>query len=495
MGIDQGALHRLKWSRVKNTKMGMDQNAGSHPNCLPVMSTEEKALAINLDATKFGTFAEIGAGQEVARWFFHVGHASATVAKSMSAYDMVISDIIYGPTDHYVSRARLESMLDHEWGQLVERLDPVRGERTAFFVFADTVATRSLSRHQNGQGWMGLRFQAQPRAPFSQIIIHVNLLDQVPVNEQEALGILGVNLVYGAFHEQQPDALMKLLMEGLSRLRVDIDMIKFSGPAFEKVDNRLASLQLVELGLTDATMFTAQGEVVQPAEVLYKRPVLILRGRFRPITRLMLDMLNGAEDQFKKIPGVNGAPMVLMGMTLQNLSTEHGIDHRDFLARAEILGALGKAVMVSNYTRFDSVTSLLRRYTQEWLGFVMGVPTLRAVFVERYYTSLPGGILEGLGRLFQGNVRLYVYPTRASSGEVATSTTLKIEPHLQHLLDYLRDKGGIEALENFDAGQIHMLPDEVLAAIQNGTPGWEQYLPLPAAEVIKRRALFGYRPT
>ncbi len=458
------------------------------------MSTQEKALAINLDAAKYGTFAEIGAGQEVARWFFHAGHASATVAKSMSAYDMVISDIIYGPTDRYVSRARLESMLDHEWAQLIERLAPVRGERSSFFVFADTVATRSPSRHQNGQGWMGMRFQAQPKAPSSEIIIHVNLLDPVPVGAQEALGVLGVNLVYGAFHEQQPEAFMKTLMEGLSRLRVDIDMIKFSGPAFEKVDNRLASLQLVELGLTDAAMFTAQGEVVQPAEVLYKKPVLILRGRFRPITRVMLDMLNGAEDRFKKIPGVNGDPVVLMGMTLQDLGTGSGIDHRDFLDRADMLGALGKTVMVSNYRRFDSVTSSLRRYTQERLGFVMGVPTLRAVFDEQYYTSLPGGILEGLGRLFQGNVRLYVYPTLDPSGEVSTSTTLEVDSQLQHLLAYLRERGEIAAIENFDSRQLHTLPNEVLAAIQNGAPGWEQYLPPQAAEVIKQRALFGYRP-
>ena len=223
-----------------------------------MLSTQEKALAINLDAAKYGTFAEIGAGQEVARWFFHVGHASSTVAKSMSAYDMVISDILYGATDHYVSRARLESMLEREWAQLLERLNPVRGERTGFFVFADTVATHSRARNRDGQGWLGMRFQAQPRAPYSQIIIHVNLLDQVPVSEQEALGILGVNLVYGAFHQQQPEALMKTLMEGLSRQRVDIDMIKFSGPAFARVDNRLASLQLVELGLTDAAMFPAQ---------------------------------------------------------------------------------------------------------------------------------------------------------------------------------------------------------------------------------------------
>jgi len=475
--------------------MGMDQTAGSQSSLLPVMSTQEKALAINLDAAKFGTFAEIGAGQEVARWFFHVGHASATVAKAISAYDMVISDDLYGPTDHYVSRARLESMLDHEWAQLMERLGPVRGERSGFFVFADTVATRSRARNQNGQGWMGMRFQAHPRASYSQIIIHVNLLDQVPVSEQEALGVLGVNLVYGAFHQQQPEALMKTLMEGLSRLRVDIDVIKFSGPAFENVDNRLASLHLVALGLTDSTMFTAQGEVVQPAEVVYKKPVLIARGSYRPITNVGLDMLNRATARFKKIPGVDADPVIVMEMTLRNLtSAGPEIDRRDFLDRVDVLCALGETVVISNFTRFDSVTTSLRRYTPQWVGFVMGVPTLRAVFDEQYYSGLPGGILEGLGRLFQGNVRLYVYPALAQAGQVATSTTLEVAPPLQHLLAYLRAKGGIEAIEEFDSSQLHIYPNEVLTAIQNGTPGWEQYLPPQAAEVIKQRALFGYRP-
>jgi hypothetical protein len=474
--------------------MGIDQTAVPTAGSLPTLSTQEKAYKINLDASKYGTFAEIGAGQEVARWFFHAGHASSTVAKSMSAYDMVISDILYGATDHYVSRARLESMLEREWAQLLSRLDRVRGERTGFFVFADTVATHSRTRNQIGQGWLGIRYQHEPRAPFSQIIIHANLLDQVPVSEQEALGILGVNLVYGAFHLQQPEEMMKTLMEGLSRLRVDIDMIKFSGPVYEKVDNRLASLQLVEMGLTDATMFTAQGEVLQTAEVLYKRPVLIARGSYRPITNVGLDMLNGAEERFKKIPGVNAEPVVLMGMTLQDLGTGPGIDRRDFLDRVDILGALGKTVMVSNYRRFDSVTSQLRRYTQEWIGFVMGVPTLVKVFDEQFYTNLPGGVLEGLGRLFQGNVRLYVYPTLTESGNIATSATLEIAPLLQHLLAYLREKGGIEAIEDFDTSQLKVFPRQVLNAIQNGTPGWEQYLPPLAAEVIKQRSLFGYCP-
>jgi len=340
---------------------------------------------------------------------------------------------------------------------------------------------------------MGIRFQAHPKAPPSQVTLHVNLLDHVPVGEQAALGILGVNLIYAVFHQRQPEALMKMLMDNLTRDRIEVDTIKFEGPAFEGVDNRWASLRLVELGLTDATMFTAQGEVVQPAEVLYKKPVIILRGRFRPVTNVGMDMLSAAIDRFKQIRDVGGEPVELLGMTLRDLGTGPGIDHRDFLDRADVLASLGKTLMVSNFTRFDSVTTLLRRYTPQWLGFVMGVPTLRVVFDERYYTALPGGILEGLGRLFQGKVRAYVYPTRARTGQVATSATLQIEAQVQPLLNYLRDRAEIEAIEHFDTKQIHMLPDEILAAIQSGTPGWEQYVPAPAAEAIKQRVLFGYR--
>jgi hypothetical protein len=457
-------------------------------------STQEKALAINLDGGKLGTFAEIGAGQEVARWFFHVGRASATVAKSISAYDMVISDDLYGATDHYVSRRRLEAMLDREWTQLLERLDPVRGERSTFFVFADTIAMRSRSRRQDAQGWLGMRFQAQPRQAFSQIILHVNLLDQTSVSEQEALGILGVNLIHSAFYQHQsPENLNKSLMDGLSRWRVDIDTIKFSGPAFGKVDNRLMSLQLVELGFTDATMFTAEGEVVQPAEVLYKKPVLIERGSFRPVTNLALDLLNRALEQFKSIPGLEGEPVVIMEMSLKNLASGEVIDHQDFLDRADILRSLGKTVMISSYTRFDRVTTSLRRYTENWLALAAGVPTLRSIFDEKYYADLGGGILEGLGRLFQGPVRLFVYPALAETGELETSDTITVAPQLNQLLAYLRDSGAIESIKGCDGGLLHVYPQEVLASIQNGKAGWEQYVPPDVAELIKSRALFGYQ--
>jgi hypothetical protein len=457
-------------------------------------STRPKALKINLDGLKYGTFAEIGAGQEVARWFFHAGKAAGTIAKTISAYDMAISDGIYGPTQHYCSRQRLEAMLDHEFTRLVERLDQTRGERTAFFAFADTSATQTHSQRAAGHSWLGVRFQTEPRGEPSQIILHVDMLDPVTVEQQEALGLAGVNLIYGAFYNaEDPAHLIASLMDDLSRRRIEVDTIKFSGPAFAKVDNRLMSLQLVEQGLTDAAMFTAAGEVVQPAEVLYNKPVLIGRGSFRPVTNVALEVLDRAVHQLQQDSPDAQDLVVLMEMTLNNLMSEQAIDHRDFLARVDILGALGKMVMVSNYTRFDKVTSYLRHYTQNWIGMAMGVPTLREIFEEKYYTDLEGGILEGLGKLFQGHVKLFIYPTRETdAGDLTTSDSLNVKPELSHLYRHLVENGYIESIREFDAGGLHVTPGAVLASIQSGDPSWESLVPAQAATMIKEKGLFGY---
>ena len=316
-----------------------------------MLDTHQKALQVNLDPGKYGVFAEIGAGQEVARWFFRVGGASGTVAKAISAYDMTFSDAIYGPSERYVSRQRLETMLAHEYSLLEERLAAKRGEGTRFFAFADTVAARSYSRVDDTHGWLGMRFQGVPREEPSQIIVHVRLLDRESVAQQEALGILGVNLVHGALNYPGDEGnLMVSLLDGLSTDRVEIDLIRFSGPAFPGVDNRLMALQLVQRGLTNAALIASNGEVVQPADVLYKKPILVLRGNFRPVTRTMVDMLDCALGQFVQEPSVEGDEVVvLMEMTLNNLLHGGAIDHGDFLARADILGALGKAVLISNY--------------------------------------------------------------------------------------------------------------------------------------------------
>ena len=459
------------------------------------MNTEQKALAINLDAGRFGTFAEIGAGQEVVRWFFHAGHASATVAKSISAYDTAVSDEIYGKAGHYVSRERLESMLDYEYNLLLRRLDATRGEKTAFFVFADTVATRTRQNMPGGHGWLGVRFQTAPRSEPSEIIVHVQLPANVTVAKQEALGSLGVNLIHAAFFlHGQPRELTAALMDGLRRSQIEVDMIRLSGPAFGGVDNRLISLQLIQQGLTDATMFTAAGEVVQPSEAISGKALLIERGAFRPVTNVTWEMLQTAAHQFCIARCTTTQPLVLMEMTLSNLATGHSIDHGDFLARASILNALGITVMVSNYDRFDLVTSYLRRYTREAIVMVMGAPTLVSIFDNSYYSALPGGILEGLGRLFEGDTTLYVYPTKArSDAPVVDAASVPLSAHSRRLYEYLLESGRVEPVRNFSEDQLHVYPDDVLAKIEAGDSTWENMVPPQVAAIIRERGLFGYR--
>jgi hypothetical protein len=461
-----------------------------------IPSTNQKALQINLDDSKYGTFAEIGAGQEVARWFFRAGGAAGTVAKTISAYDMTVSDAIYGPCERYVSRQRLQAMLEHEFGLLLERLKTKRGERTRFFVFANTVAARSYSRHDEAHGWMGVRFQTAPGAGPSDIIIHVRMLDKENVQEQEALGIIGVNLIYGALHYfQEPATLVGSLMDNLNRDRIEVDTIKFAGPAFASVDNRLMSLQLVTQGLTDSAVFTANGEVVQAAEVLYKKPILVERGNFRPVTKVTIDMLNCAQAQFVQDPRVQGEEIVvLMEMTLRNLTSDSGvIDHQDFLDRVDLLGSLGKTVLISNYARYFRLASYLFRSTKKLIGIVMGLPSLRELFEEKYYTDLEGGILESFGRLFQNDLRLYVYPFQDKvTGSIITAGNLQVAPHLRHLYAYLLENQFIQAIRDYNDAFLPISSREVLAEIRAKDSAWEIMVPPQVAHIIKERKLFGH---
>src|SRR6201993_5307691 len=335
------------------------------------IGTDEKALHINLDSAKYGTFAEIGAGQEVARRFFRVGGAAGTIAKTMSDYDMTFSDAIYGSADRYVSRVRLKTMLDHEYDLLIERLDAKFGAEKAFFVFADTVAVRSFKERNESHGWLGVRFQSQPRGQPSQIIIHVRLLDETNVDQQEALGVIGLNLLYGAFYCRQQKKLISSLQENLSGGRIEVAMIKFAGPLFQSVDNRLMSLQLATQGLTDAVMFKADGETVQPAEVFYKKAILVERGSFRPVTYATNDMLDGARKAFLKESGCSEKDLVvLMEMTLENLRADGKVDHADFLARVDILRALGRTVLISRFREYYRLAAYLFRYTNRAIGLV-----------------------------------------------------------------------------------------------------------------------------
>ncbi len=459
------------------------------------LGTNKKAFQINLDAKKYGTFAEIGAGQEVARRFFHVGGASGTVAKTMSAYDMTFSDAIYGTADRYVSRNRLQTMLDHEFNLLIERLDEKFGNERAFFVFADTVAARSFKQHNESHGWLGVRFQEQTRGEPSQIIIHIRMLDESNVDQQEALGIIGVNLLYGAFYHRPPEKLIASLQENLAPDRIQVDMIRFSGPAFPGVDNRLMSLQLVSQGLTNTVMFTADGETVQPADVLYKKAILVERGSFRPVTFATNDMLNGARTAFLKQCGCSEEDLVvLMEMTLENLLSEGQLNHADFLARVDILGALGRPVMVSKFGEYFRLASYLARYTNRMIGLVMGVPSLMEIFDEKYYLHLEGGILEALGRMFKSGLKLYVYPAiDEKTGELVTATQLEVAPNLRSLFRYLIDNEFIQEITEYNPEYLRIHPPDVLVKLQSGDPAWERMVPPEVAKIIKSRQFFGYR--
>ena len=455
----------------------------------------QKAMQINLGGGMYGNLAEIGAGQEVARWFFQAGGTVATVAKTMSAYDMGVSDAVYGKSDRYVSRQRLESMLAHEFGQVVELLDAKRGEKSRFFAFADTIATRRFGNREDGQGWLGVRFQSTPQAQPSEVILHVIPRDMERAREQEAIGIVGVNLIYGVVYRfENPAALMASLMDNLTRDRIEIDMIKFSGPAFDKIDNRLMSLWLVENKFTDAAMFTAEGEVVQPAEILYKRPILVERGRFRPVTLVQVDLIERALAQFMEDPQLQGEkPLVFMEMTLSGLGSEAGVNKEDFLARADLLRALGHNVLISNHGPYHELAQHLSRYTQKPIGISLGIKSLSRIMDAQDYHNLPGRTLEAVGRLFTRNVRFYMYPWRdPKSNELITAETFQIAGNMRHLYAHLLENGHVLPIRSYNEEYLKIDPDVVLRQIQSSDHGWERMVPPAIADIIKREQLFGY---
>jgi hypothetical protein len=408
--------------------------------------TAERALAINLDGSVYGTFAEIGAGQEVARWFFSVGGAAGTVAKTMSAYDMTVSDAIYGKASRYVSRERVEEMLDHEFSLLRERLDGARGERTRFFTFADTAAARSYAGGNECHAWLGVRFQHAFRAEPSNVVVHCRLLDATNAGQQEALGRLGVNVLHAVLNRfREPKALVEALLDDIGRERLEIDWIAMDGPAFPGVDNRLLALHLVRCGFTPAILFDARATPVLASEALRHASVLVERGRFAPVTRLNLEMMAAAREdgETREIKD----PKEIMEITMNNLRDRGQAEDADFLARVDLLSAVGKMVLVSDIGLFHDLGEYLAARHVERIGLVLGVPLLRELFNDAHYRHLPGGILEAFGRLFTKAVRLYVQPTRdVIDGRVVSADTLHVAPHNAHLLAHLRTNGLIRSL-------------------------------------------------
>ncbi len=467
-----------------------------NPNQNGALDTHNKALNINLDSRFYGTMAEIGAGQEVVRWFFRVGGAAGTIAKSISAYDMQVSDAIYGDTERYVSRQRLQSMLDHEFQLNVQRLGDARGDTTSFFAFADTVVARSYKGGNECHGWMGVKFQAHPRDEASQIIVHIRMLDAEASLQQEALGIIGVNLLYGAFFlHHEPEKLMDSLLDQLTTGRIEIDLIDFKGIEFRYVDNRIMSMKLVQLGLSGAAMFGPDRQVLQPSEVLYKKAVLVERGSFRPVTYVNLDMMHAALEKFTADPAVTGKPVLpLMEVTMRNLlAGGQEVDRRDFLARADLLAACGFHVLISDYFEYYRLAAYIAWRTKERVGIVLGAASLIELFDEKYYTALPGGILESFGRLFKNELKVFVYPLRPhEQAEMTTVENLEVAPELRKLYGYLADRKSFVQLDNFKPECLSIFSRDVLKRIAAHDESWVTMVPPEVSEIIKKRGFFGY---
>jgi len=459
------------------------------------LTTKEKALSLNLDEKIYGTIAEIGGGQEVADYFFKAGAASGTIAKTMSAYDMTFSDAIYGKSDRYVCEDKLVKMLNREYSLLSQRLTH-RAKRSQFFAFANTVEILNFKRTNEGQGWIGLRFQKHPNSDPNDCVIHVILKDNDPLWQQQVLGIVGVNLIHACFNFSEAEDIIQSLTENIHPSRLEIDTFRIEGPDFHHVDNRLMSLKLVKNGLTHATMFGPKGNVLQPSAVLYKKNIFVLRGRFKPVTHVNVDMMITGMRAFRKEPDVEiGNVMPIVELTLNDLTMGGEVDETDFLDRVDLLCSLGQNVMISDYQEHYKLASYLCKFTRrKKLGIVLGYYNLVRIFDETYYENLNGGILESFSRLFGSNVKLYVYPSLSldSAKEVVTKEHFEPSPHLKSLYQYLLDNDKIQDIKGAKLENLHIISDNILEMLQSGEEGWEKFVPNKVADAIKNEHLFDY---
>jgi len=461
-------------------------------------SIERKALRINLNDRIYGTFAEIGAGQEVARHFFRVGGASGTIAKTISAYDKNFSDTIYGEEDdgRYVTEMRLHKMLDREIMLLQNRIPKDNHPKKMFFAYANTIATIDFAKKYKGHGWMGIRYQVAPEQDYNDIILHVRFHQTEARLQQEAIGIMGVNLVYGAFYNyDEPRKIIKHLYDHIDKTAIEIDTINFSGPIFKEIDNRILSLQLLKNRMTEAVMFNPEGNNILPARVLYKKNILVLRGSFRPVTKVNIDMFEKSYDIFIKEQNVDVRKTeVIFEITLSNLTAQGEIDELDFMDRAKLLCSLGHTVMISDFKEYYRMVDYLSEYTREQIGLTMGVSNFVEIFDEHYYEDIKGGILEAFGKMFHNNLKVYLYPMKdLETGEIINSNNLKLHPRMKDFYKFFKYNGKIVDIIDFEGDYLSIFSREILSKIKKGQNDWDDQLPEGIAEMIKKNQMFGWK--
>ena len=465
---------------------------------METIPTTRKALKINIDTNLYGTFAEIGGGQEVARYFFQAGGASGTIAKTISAYDKSFSDANYNDKKkkgRYVSEERLQNMLDKEYDELEELLRKDRKD-SCFFVFADTVEILNYNKTNYPHGWMGVKFQLAPDREPNQVIMHVKLMENDGILQQITLGILGVNLLYACkFYYDKPNLFLQSLSDNLSKDRFRITMMKMTGPDLDYVDNRLLGLQLVRNGMTHAIMFDKHGKVQQPSDLLYKKNVFALRGTFKPVTNVTMDVIKTSIDVFKKDEDYEpNNTLFFCEMTVNNLLAEGELDETDFLERVNLLNKIGQNVMVSDFREYYKLVEFFGQYKLKKLRLIIGIPTFEKVIDKQYYTHLKGGILEATGKMFPKNMKLYLYPGKnKETGEIVTAEKIKMEEDIKYLYKYLHYNNFILQLKSSLSEKQFISSREVYEMIKRGDERWEIYVPGIVAQVIKEKKLFGYK--
>jgi hypothetical protein len=459
----------------------------------------QKAFAFNMDRNKYGTIAEIGAGQEVSRCFFRAGGAAGTIAKTISAYDMAISDAIYGEEQNrrYVTESRLNKMLDTEFSLVLERVSDSRPETSTYFAFADTVTAKSFSQRGECHGWLGIELQIAPGAEPCRILLHIRMLDESHTLQQEAVGILGVNLIYGAFqYHARPEKLIHSLGDNLKPGRLEVDLIRFTGPYFDNIDNRLMALKLVQMNLANAVVFGADRKtLVHPSELFYNRDILIMRSMFKPITNVSVDMMTSGMEIFKRIPEVLApAAMIVPEISVAEMKNQNTFDMQDILDRVDCLNLLDYPVIVSNYLRYFRIADYLGRYTKGKIAFVLGIPNLETLFDDAYYEGLKGGIIGAFASLFDRDTHLFVYPMRRDDNpdDIITSENFPVPEHLKHFYYHLLANNKILPVEKYNNANMHIWPEDVLNQIKKGPGAWENSIPRPVVQEIISRCMFGF---
>ncbi len=461
-----------------------------------ILSTKDKALRINLNENIYGTFSEIGAGQEVARHFFRAGGASGTIAKTMSAYDKGFSDAIYGIENdlRYVTQSRLTKMLNHEINLLESRVDRATHTEKMFFSFANTVATIDFAKKYKGHGWMGIKFQTDSKAEYSEIKLHVRFHLPEAKAQQEILGLMGVNLIYGAYYKHnKPRSLIRYLYDHIDPTTIEIDTINFSGPLFKDVDNRLLSLELIKNGMTQAVMFGPDGKNILPAAELYKKNILTIRGSFRPVTKVNEDMYEKSLQLIKNDKKFTDKNTIsIFEITLSNLTSQGELDEQDFLDRAKLLCSMGKTVMITNFQEYYKLSEYFSKYTDKKVFLTMGVDNLIKVFDENYYTDLEGGILEAFSKLFTKNITILLYPM-LQKNKIIDSSNLVVSGSMKNLYKYFVKNLRILDISDYNRTYLSIFSWDVLKKIQSNQKGWESSLPDNVSDLIKEKKLFGIK--